>query len=62
MATIFDSILARVGSTDQKVNALESQLQEAQDWVQVHKNYIERYQRQIDEIDFKLEQLRRKTN
>ena len=60
MATIFDSILARVGSTDQKIDALEAQLQEARDWVQVHKNYIERYQRQIDEIEFKLEQLRRK--
>jgi len=60
MATIFDSILARVGSTDQRIQSIEVLIQQAKDWQQVHRNYIERYQQEINELEFKLEQLRRK--
>jgi len=60
MTGLFDSIISRLGSTEQRIQALESIKQEAQDWIQVHKNYIENYQRQIDETEYKLEQLKRK--
>ena len=60
MATIFDSILARVGSTNQKIQSIEVLIQQAKDWQQVHRNYIDRYQQEINELEFKLEQLRRK--
>ena len=60
MASLFDSIISRLGSTEQRIQALESIKQEAQDWIQVHKNYIENYQRQIDETEYKMEQLKRK--
>jgi len=62
MATIFDYLLLKVGSTQQKIDALKSLKQESQDYIQIYKNYIEKYQRQIDECDYKLEKLRRKTN
>ena len=60
MTGLFDSIISRLGSTEQRIQALESIKQEAQDWIQVHKNYIEKYQRQIDETEYKLELLKRK--
>ena len=60
MTGLFDSITSRLGSTGQRIQALESIKQEAQDWIQVHKNYIEKYQRQIDETEYKMEQLKRK--
>jgi len=60
MTGLFDIITSRLGSTEQRIQALESIKQEAQDWIQVHKNYIEKYQRQIDETEYKLEQLKRK--
>jgi len=60
MTGLFDSIISRLGSTEQRIQALESIKQEAQDWIQVHKNYIENYQRQIDETEYKMEQLKRK--
>ena len=60
MTGLFDSIISRLGSTGQRIQALESIKQEAQDWIQVHKNYIENYQRQIDETEYKMEQLKRK--
>jgi len=60
MTGLFDSIISRLGSTEQRIQALESIKQEAQDWIQVHKNYIEKYQRQIDETEYKLERLKRK--
>ena len=60
MTGLFDSITSRLGSTEQRIQALESIKQEAQDWIQVHKNYIENYQRQIDETEYKMEQLKRK--
>ncbi len=60
MTGLFDIITSRLGSTEQRIQALESIKQEAQDWIQVHKNYIENYQRQIDETEYKLERLKRK--
>ena len=60
MTGLFEIITSRLGSTEQRVQALESIKQEAQDWIQVHKNYIENYQRQIDETEYKMEQLKRK--
>jgi len=60
MTGLFDIITSRLGSTEQRIHALESIKQEAQDWIQVHKNYIEKYQRQIDETEYKLEVLKRK--
>ena len=60
MTGLFDIITSRLGSTEQRIQALESIKQEAQDWIQVHKNYIENYQRQIDETEYKMEQLKRK--
>ncbi len=60
MTGLFDSIISTLGSTEQRIQALESIKQEAQDWIQVHKNYIENYQRQIDETEYKLERLKRK--
>jgi len=60
MTGLFEIITARLGSTEQRIQALESIKQEAQDWIQVHKNYIEKYQRQIDETEYKMEQLKRK--
>ena len=60
MTGLFEIITSRLGSTEQRIQALESIKQEAQDWIQVHKNYIENYQRQIDETEYKLEQLKRK--
>ena len=60
MTGLFDSIISRLGSTEQRIQALESIKQEAQDWIQVHKNYIENYQRQIDETEYKMERLKRK--
>ena len=60
MTGLFDIITSRLGSTEQRTHALESIKQEAQDWIQVHKNYIENYQRQIDETEYKMEQLKRK--
>lgn len=60
MTGLFDSIISRLGSTEQRIQALESIKQEAQDWIQVHKNYIEKYQLEIDETEYKLEQLKRK--
>ena len=62
MTTIFHSLLLKVGFTQQKIDVLESMKQESQDYIQIYKNYIEKYQRQIDECDYKLEKLRRKTN
>ncbi|MCH8833080.1 MAG: hypothetical protein IIA81_02175 [Thaumarchaeota archaeon] len=59
MTGLFDSIISRLGSTEQRIQALESIKQEAQDWIQVHRNYIEKYQRQIDETEYKLERLKR---
>ena len=60
MTGLFEIITSRLGSTEQRIQALESIKQEAQDWIQVHKNYIENYQRQIDETEYKMEQLKRK--
>jgi len=60
MTGLFDIITSRLGSTEQRIQALESIKQEAQDWIQVHKNYIENYQRQIDETEYKMERLKRK--
>ena len=60
MTGLFDSIISRLGSTEQRIQALESIKQKAQDWIQVHKNYIENYQRQIDETEYKMERLKRK--
>ena len=60
MTGLFEIITSRLGSIEQRVHALESIKQEAQDWIQVHKNYIENYQRQIDETEYKLERLKRK--
>ena len=60
MTGLFEIITSRLGSTEQRIQALESIKQEAQDWIQVHKNYIEKYQRQIDETEYKLERLKRK--
>ena len=60
MTGLFDSITSRLGSTEQRIQALESIKQEAQDWIQVHKNYIEKYQLEVDETEYKLEQLKRK--
>jgi len=60
MTGLFEIITSRLGSTEQRIQALELIKQEAQDWIQVHKNYIENYQRQIDETEYKLEQLKRK--
>ena len=60
MTGLFEIITSRLGSTEQRIQALESIKQEAQDWIQVHKNYIENYQRQINETEYKLEQLKRK--
>ncbi len=60
MTGLFDIITSRLGSTEQRIQALESIKQEAQDWIQVHKNYIEKYQLEIDETEYKLEQLKRK--
>jgi len=60
MTGLFEIIASRLGSTEQRIQALESIKQEAQDWIQVHKNYIENYQRQIDETEYKLERLKRK--
>ncbi|MCH7647057.1 MAG: hypothetical protein IIA83_00405 [Thaumarchaeota archaeon] len=60
MTGLFEIITSRLGSTEQRIQALESIKQEAQDWIQVHKNYIENYQRQIDETEYKLERLKRK--
>ena len=60
MTGLFDSIISRLGSTEQRIQALESIKQEAQDWIQVHKNYIENYQLEINETEYKLEQLKRK--
>jgi len=60
MTGLFDIITSRLGSTEQRIQALESIKQEAQDWIQVHKNYIEKYQRQIDETEYKLGELKRK--
>ena len=60
MTGLFDSIISRLGSTEQRIQALESIKQEAQDWIQVHKNYIKKYQLEIDETEYKLEQLNRK--
>ena len=60
MTGLFDIITSRLGSTEQRIHALEAIKQEAQDWIQVHKNYIEKYQLEIDETEYKLEQLKRK--
>ena len=60
MTGLFDIIISRLGSTEQRIQALESIKQEAQDWIQVHKNYIEKYQLEVDETEYKLEQLKRK--
>ena len=60
MTGLFEIIASRLGSAEQRIQALESIKQEAQDWIQVHKNYIENYQRQIDETEYKLERLKRK--
>ena len=60
MTGLFDIITSRLGSTEQRIQALESIKQEAQDWIQVHKNYIENYQLGINETEYKLEQLKRK--
>ena len=60
MTGLFDIITSRLGSTEQRIQALESIKQEARDWIQVHKNYIEKYQRQIDETEYRLERLKRK--
>ena len=60
MTGLFEIITSRLGSTEQRIQALESIKQEAQNWIQVHKNYIENYQRQIDETEYKMEQLKRK--
>jgi len=60
MAGLFDSIISRLGSTEQRIQALESIKQEARDWIQVHKNYIEKYRLEIDETEYKLEKLKRK--
>ena len=60
MTGLFDIITSRLGSTEQRIQALESIKQEAQDWIQVHKNYIENYQLEINETEYKLEHLKRK--
>ena len=60
MTGLFEIITSRLGSTEQRIQALESIKQEAQDWIQVHKNYIEKYQWEIDETEYKLERLKRK--
>ena len=60
MTGLFDIITSRLGSTEQRIQALEAIKQEAQDWIQVHKNYIEKYQLEIDETEYKLEELKRK--
>ena len=60
MTGLFDIITSRLGSTEQRIQALKSIKQEAQDWIQVHKNYIENYQLEINETEYKLEHLKRK--
>lgn len=58
--TLIDKILKRVGTKEQKINAIDYEIKDEQLQIDYHKSIIEQHQANIDHLELDKEKLQRK--